>query len=157
MQSEAPITVSTATLEQLAKTVKVPTYDRTKVQAGIVHLGLGNFHRAHMAVYTEKLLAQGDHNDWGICGVGLMPFDTEIRDALKAQDNLYTLITKTGTRVEAQVVGALVEYIFGFDDPAAAVEKMASPTTKIVSLTVTEKGYSQDINTGELDINSAGI
>ena len=71
-----------------------------------------------------------------------MPWDTEIRDALKAQDNLYTLITQTGDRVEATVVGSIVEYIYGVDNAQAVVDKLAAPTTKIVSLTVTEKGYS---------------
>lgn len=77
-----PTSVSTATLGELSKSITVPTYDRSQVKAGIVHLGLGNFHRAHMAMYTEKAIASGQ-NQWGICGVGLMPFDTEIRDALK--------------------------------------------------------------------------
>ena len=71
-----------------------------------------------------------------------MPWDTEIRDALKAQDNLYTLITQTGDRRKAQVVGSIVEYIFGVDNAKEVVDKLAAPTTRIVSLTVTEKGYS---------------
>jgi len=80
-----------------------------------------------------------------------MPWDTEIRDALKAQDNLYTLITQTGDRVEAQVIGSVVEYIYGVDNASAVVNKLADPSTRIVSLTVTEKGYSQDQVTGNLD------
>ena len=80
-----------------------------------------------------------------------MPWDTEIRDALKAQDNLYTLITQTGDRVEAQVVGSIVEYIYGVDNADAVVKRLADPSTRIVSLTVTEKGYSQDQVTGNLD------
>ena len=86
-----------------------------------------------------------------------MPWDTAIRDAMKEQDNLYTLMTKTGDRINAQVVGSIVDYVFGVDDPALAVEKMAAPTTKIVSLTVTEKGYSQDQVTGELLLQDESV
>ena len=71
-----------------------------------------------------------------------MPLDTDIRDSLKAQDNLYTLITQTGDRVKAQVVGSIVEYIYGVDNAARVVKKLADDSTRIVSLTVTEKGYS---------------
>jgi VCBS repeat-containing protein len=83
-----------------------------------------------------------------------MPWDTEIRDALKAQDNLYTLITQTGDRVEGQVVGSIVEYIYGVDNAAEVVQRLANPSTRIVSLTVTEKGYSQDQVTGNLDLKN---
>lgn len=86
-----------------------------------------------------------------------MPWDTAIRDAMKEQDNLYTLMTKTGDRVNAQVVGSVVDYVFSVDEPALAVEKMAAPTTKIVSLTVTEKGYSQDQVTGELLLQDESV
>jgi mannitol 2-dehydrogenase len=150
------IKVSSANLAQIAATMKVPTYDRSAVTAGIVHIGLGNFQRAHQAVYTDKVLAKGA-TEWGICGVGIMPWDAEMRDALKAQDNLYTLMTKTGDRVDAQVVGSVVDYVFAVDQPALAVEKMAAPTTKIVSMTVTEKGYSQDQVTGDLNFEDAAI
>jgi len=128
-------------LPQISQNIPVPKYDRSKVVAGIVHIGLGNFQRAHQAIYTENVLAKGS-TEWGICGIGIMPWDTAIRDAMKEQDNLYTLMTKTGDRVNAQIVGSVVDYVFGVDEPALAVEKMAALTTKIVSMTVTEKGYS---------------
>jgi mannitol 2-dehydrogenase len=124
------------------------------VTAGIVHIGLGNFQRSHQAVYTEQALMKENQAHWGICGVGIMPWDTEIRDALKVQDNLYTLITQTGDRVEAQVVGSIVEYIFGVDNAREVIKKLAAPSTRIVSLTVTEKGYSQDQVTGDLDLKN---
>ena len=89
-----------ANLKRIGQNIKVPTYDRSKVSAGIVHIGLGNFSRAHQAIYTEEVLAKGS-TEWGICGIGIMPGDSEMRDALKAQDNLYTLMTKTGNRVNA--------------------------------------------------------
>ena len=149
MQADGSIKLTQANLHEISKTIPVPQYDRSKVVAGIVHIGLGNFQRAHQAIYTENVLAKGS-TEWGICGIGIMPWDTAIRDAMKEQDNLYTLMTKTGDRVNAQVVGSVVDYVFGVDEPALAVEKMAAPTTKIVSMTVTEKGYSQDQVTGEL-------
>lgn len=86
-----------------------------------------------------------------------MPWDTEIRDALKAQDNLYTLITQTGDRVDAQVIGSIVEYIYGVDNAKTVVDKLAAPSTRIVSLTVTEKGYSQDQVTGDLDTRNENV
>jgi mannitol 2-dehydrogenase len=140
-------------LDILASKIKTPQYNRSLVLPGIVHIGLGNFQRSHQAIYTEKVLEKGNI-EWGICGVGIMPWDSEIRDALKAQDNMYTLVSQTGDRVEAQIVGSVVEYIYGVDNAKAVVEKLAAPTTRIVSLTVTEKGYSQDQVTGDLDFSN---
>lgn len=137
--------------------MKTPQYNRSFVKPGIVHIGLGNFQRSHQAVYTEKVLEKSEGSDWGICGVGIMPWDSEIRDALKSQDNLYTLVTQTGDRVEAQIVGSIVEYIYGVDNAQAVVDQLAAPTTRIVSLTVTEKGYSQDQVTGDLDLTNDGV
>lgn len=85
--------INSKNLKALSAKVKVPKYDRSQVTASMVHIGLGNFQRSHQAAYTDKALERADQSCWGICGVGIMPWDTEIRDALKAQDNLYTLIT----------------------------------------------------------------
>ena len=77
-----------------APAVSLPPYDRTGVRVGIVHLGVGGFHRAHQALAVDELLRRGEARDWGICGVGLLPGDAAMRDALHAQDGLYTLVTK---------------------------------------------------------------
>ncbi len=129
--------------------VQVKGYDRSKVSAGIVHVGVGGFHRAHQAVVVDDLLAEG-HHEWGILGVGVMPGDRLLRDALTAQDCAYTLVTKhtDGTR-DARVIGSIVGYLFAPEDPEAVVRTMADPATRIVSLTITEGGYAIDDATGE--------
>ena len=130
--------------------VSVPTYDRSALRTGVVHFGIGGFHRAHEAMYVDALMNQGSALDWGIVGVGLMPGDARMRDALAAQDNLYTLVVKhPDGRLEPRVIGSITEYLYAPDDPEAVVEKMADPGTRIVSLTVTEGGYSTDPVTGE--------
>ena len=147
-----PTPLSTAALGSLGPEVSVPTYDRSAVTAGIVHIGVGGFHRAHQAMYLDRLMERGEALDLGICGIGVLPGDARMRDALKAQDGLYTLVLKhpDGT-FEARVVGSIVDYLFAPDDPEAAVEKMADPATRIVSLTVTEGGYDVHPVTGEFD------
>jgi mannitol 2-dehydrogenase len=142
----------TATLTSLAGSLPVPTYDRSRVRAGIVHLGVGAFHRSHQAMYVDRLLQQGQAQDWGICGVGVLPSDRRMAEVMAAQDGLYTLVVKhaDGT-FEPRVVGSIVEYLLAPDDPDAVIEKMAAETTRIVSLTVTEGGYNIDPVTGEFD------
>jgi mannitol 2-dehydrogenase len=127
-----------------------PAYDRAQVTTGVVHFGVGGFHRAHQAVYHDRLMNAGTALDWGICGVGVMPADRRMKEALEAQDGLYTLVVKhaDGT-YEPRVIGAITEYRFAPDDPEAVVEKLADPATRIVSLTVTEGGYAIDPVTGE--------
>lgn len=124
--------------------IPVPAYDRGEVRAGIVHLGVGGFHRAHEAMYVDRLLALGERS-WGVCGVGTETFDRRMAEVLKAQQGLYTLLLKhpDGT-VEPRVIGSLVDYLYAPDDPVAVVERMAAPSTHIVSLTITEGGYLVD-------------
>lgn len=140
-----------ATLSELDPSVATPTYDRSVVTTGIVHFGVGNFHRAHQAMYLDQILARGD-SGWAICGVGVLPGDRAMRDALRAQDNLYTLVTNApdGTQ-EARVIGAIHEYLYAPDDPNAVLDRLADPATRIVSLTITEGGYSLNDTTGEFD------
>jgi mannitol 2-dehydrogenase len=135
--------------------VQLPGYDRTELTAGIVHFGVGGFHRAHQALVIDRLLNQGLAKEWAICGVGLMPGDKRMQEVLAAQDCLYTLVEKSadGTR-EARVIGSIIEYLFAPDDPEAVLEKLASPTTRIVSLTVTEGGYNISPVTGEFDLST---
>lgn len=132
--------------------VSAPTYDRNCVRTGIVHLGVGGFHRSHQAMYLDRLMAEGKALDWGICGVGVLPSDRRMRDTMQAQDCLYTLVVKhPDGSLEPRVIGSIVQYLFAPDDPEAVIEKLADEQTRIVSLTVTEGGYNFHAVTGEFD------
>ena len=147
-----PQPLNAQTLAHLSGQLPVPGYDRDLVTPGVVHFGVGGFHRAHQAMYHDRLLNQGTALDWGICGVGVMAADRRMKEALDAQDGLYTLVLKhsDGT-YEPRVIGSIVEYLFAPDDPEAVIEKMAAPSTRIVSLTITEGGYNVNDVTGEFD------
>jgi mannitol 2-dehydrogenase len=136
-------TLCRATLNRVP--IDKPTYDREDVGIGIVHFGVGGFHRAHQAMYIDRLLEKGLAKAWGICGVGVMPADRKMKEALDAQDGLYTLVLENpdGTR-DARVIGSIVDYLYAPDDPEAVIELLAAPTTRIVSLTITEGGYNID-------------
>lgn len=140
--------LTAAALPSLAANVSVPTYDRAAVRTRIVHFGVGGFHRAHEAMYLDRLLEAGN-TEWALCGVGVLSFDAAMRDALRAQDTLYTLVTEApdGTST-ARVVGSIAQYLFAPDDPEAVVAKLADADTAIVSLTITEGGYGIDDATG---------
>ncbi|MFI6602961.1 mannitol dehydrogenase family protein [Nonomuraea sp. NPDC050536] len=146
------------TVARLPEGVAVPSYDRSRLTVGIVHFGVGGFHRSHQAMYLDRLMNEGKAHDWAICGVGVLPGDARMRDALAAQDGLYTLVVKhpDGTR-EARVIGSIAEYLFAPDDPEAVIEKMADPAVRIVSLTVTEGGYNIHPVTGAFDAESPAI
>jgi mannitol 2-dehydrogenase len=150
--------LTTSSLPSLAGTVSVPAYDRSRLRAGIVHLGVGAFHRSHQAMYLDRLLERGEAEEWAICGVGVLPSDRRMAEVMAAQDGLYTLVVKHADgSLEARVVGSIVEYLLAPDDPDAVVEKMAAETTRIVSLTVTEGGYNTDPVTGEFDAADPGV
>ncbi len=133
--------LSSSTLAQIP--ISKPSYDRDEIGVGIVHFGVGGFHRAHQAMYVDRLLEKGVAGEWGICGVGVMPSDRKMADVLDAQDGLYTLILENpdGTR-DARVIGSIVDYRYAPDDPESVIELLAAPTTRIVSLTITEGGYN---------------
>ncbi|MEO7235583.1 MAG: mannitol dehydrogenase family protein [Lapillicoccus sp.] len=140
------------TLESLSDGVARPGYDRSQVVPGIVHFGVGGFHRAHQAMYLDTLMNQGRALDWGIVGVGTMPQDARMRDVLTAQDGLYTLVLKhPDGRREPRVIGSLLRYLLAADDPGAVLTAMTAASTRIVSLTITEGGYLFHPATGELD------
>ena len=149
------IIVRQENLTQLSSVAKVPVYDRAKIKAGIVHIGIGGFHRAHQAFYCDQLLHQNESVDWGICGVALLERDDKIYQTLKRQDGLYTLIVKEldGTW-NPRIIGSLVEYLFAPEDPQAVIAKIADSDTKIVSLTITEGGYNIDEATGEFNLKN---
>ncbi|GGK91121.1 mannitol dehydrogenase family protein [Mangrovihabitans endophyticus] len=137
-------------LASLPEDLPVPAYDRTRLRVGIVHFGVGGFHRAHQAMYLDRLMTKGEALDWAICGVGVMPADRRMQQAMDAQDGLYTLVVKhPDGALEPRVIGSIAEYLFAPDDPEAVIEKMAGPDVRIVSLTVTEGGYNINAVTGE--------
>ncbi|MGN9788889.1 mannitol dehydrogenase family protein [Nonomuraea sp. ZG12] len=146
------------TVGTLSGRVAVPAYDRSALTVGIVHFGVGGFHRAHQAMYLDRLMNEGKAHDWAICGVGVLPGDVRMRDALTAQDGLYTLVRKHADKTyEARVIGSIIDYLFAPDDPEAVVEKMADPAVRIVSLTITEGGYNIHPVTGEFDAQAPAI
>jgi mannitol 2-dehydrogenase len=132
--------------------VPVPSYDRGRLRVGIVHFGVGGFHRAHQAMYLDALMNDEAALDWAICGVGVLSSDKRMAEVMREQDCLYTLVVKhPDGALEPRVIGSVVDYLFAPDDPAAVVARMADPGTRIVSLTVTEGGYHVHPVTGELD------
>jgi len=134
------------------------TYDRAKARIGIVHFGVGGFHRAHQAMYLDQLMNRGEALDWGICGVGVMPADIRIRDALKSQDCLYSLMVKNPHgRYEASVIGSILDFKYAPDDPEAVIELMASKGVRIVSLTITEGGYNFHHVTGKFNLDNPDV
>lgn len=134
------VRLSGATLGRLP--IEGPGYDRGAVGVGIAHFGVGGFHRSHQAMYIDRLLESGRAQEWGICGIGVMPADRRMRDMLRAQDGLYTLVLEhPDGRRDARVIGSIVGYRYAPDDPLAVVELLAAPTTRIISMTITEGGY----------------
>ncbi|MGO2559606.1 mannitol dehydrogenase family protein [Brachybacterium sp.] len=138
--------------------VAVPAYPLRERAVGIVHFGVGGFHRAHQAMFLDRLMNAGRDRDWAICGVGLLPGDARMRDALTSQDGLYTLVTKApdGTR-DPRVVGSIAKYLFAPDDPEAVLAQMTDPAVRIVSLTVTEGGYNYNPSTGQFQFETEAV
>jgi len=147
-----------ASLAALPEQVGRPTYDRSRVRVGIVHVGVGGFHRAHQAMYLDGLMNRGEAMDWGICGVGVMPADRRMRDALNGQDRLYTLVLKNPDgRYAASVIGSIIDYRYAPDDPEAVLEIMAAPAVRIVSLTITVGSYNLHQVTGEFNLDHPDV
>jgi mannitol 2-dehydrogenase len=155
-----PIALSAATLGEIGAdgVVGVPTYDRSTLTVGIIHFGVGGFHRAHQAMVIERLLERGEARDFAICGIGVLPQDKHMAEVMCEQDGLYTLVLKhSDGRRDARVIGSIIDYVFAPDDPAVVVERMASPDVRIVSMTVTEGGYNFDQVTGEFMSSNADV
>ncbi len=137
-------------LSKLAAHIKRPAYTQADTRQGIVHIGVGGFHRAHQAYYTDALMNTGEGLDWAICGAGLRSDDRAMRDALAHQDALYTLVELgDGNDHEVRVIAAISGMLLGEDSPQALIDKLADPAIRIVSLTITEGGYCIDDSTGE--------
>ncbi|MBU1346825.1 MAG: mannitol dehydrogenase family protein [Alphaproteobacteria bacterium] len=139
--------LSQATLSSLPAQVARPAYDRAAVQTGVVHLGIGAFHRAHQAVVFDDALAAGDLR-WGVVGASLR--SPGVRDQLVPQDGLYGLHVRDGDGAAVRIIGAVQDVLVAPEDPAALLERMAAPDTHLITLTVTEKGYRLDPASGAL-------
>ena len=137
-------------LQHLAPEVVLPAYALSDTRQGIAHIGVGGFHRAHQAYYTDALMNTGEGLDWAICGVGLRAEDRRARDDLKEQDYLFTLFELGDTDdTEVRVIGAIRDMLLAEDGAQALIDKLASPEIRIVSLTITEGGYCIDDSNGE--------
>ena len=159
---------------------KGPTYDRSSENySRIAHVGVGGFHRSHQAVYTDDLLGltRGQHakakeggkegekeggepgrpdDRWAICGVGLMVWDKKMYEALKTQDYMYTVLFRSQEGNDARVVGSILDFVFAPEDYQALFKTLADPSTRIVSLTITEKGYCQKVD-GNLNMDDVNV
>ncbi|MFP7671773.1 mannitol dehydrogenase family protein [Marivita sp. S0852] len=143
--------LSNATLASFAPDVRVPRYDRAALTPGIVHIGLGNFHRAHQAWYLHRLFDQGLSMDWAIVGAGVRAADAAQREKLLAQDCLTTLIELDPSHLSVEITGAMIDYVPVEAQNTALIAKMADPDIRIVALTVTEGGYYLNSTTGGFD------
>ncbi|MCS3870599.1 mannitol 2-dehydrogenase [Chryseobacterium ginsenosidimutans] len=133
-------------------------YDSKTIKSGILHVGVGNFHRAHQQFYTDQLLKNEDQQHWGICGVCLLPSDEKIVNNLRSQNLDYTLtICGRDGKDEIHKIGSLTELIWGIEDPKAVVDKIADRAIKIITLTITEGGYNLDKETNEFNLNDEKI
>ena len=137
-------------LDNLTPKVAKPTYLDSDTQHGIAHFGVGGFHRAHQAFYTDALMDQGRDLDWSICGIGLRPEDRKVRDDLAGQAYLYTLFELGDSDdTQSRIIGSISDMLLAEDSIQAVIDKLASPHIRIVSLTITEGGYCIDDSTGE--------
>jgi mannitol 2-dehydrogenase len=142
------MTLSNATLVSLPSAVEAPVYNRAGLRPGIVHIGCGNFHRAHMAVYLDDLFQLGKGHDWAILGAGVREGDARMRDTLVSQDCLSSVIERSPGTLSARVIGAMTGFIPVEVGNGSLIAAMSDPAIKIVSLTVTEGGYYIDPKTG---------
>ena len=136
-------------LDQLSPDIGRPEYDRSVLKAGILHVGVGNFHRAHMAWYLDRLFASGRDHDWALVGAGVRPGDAAMRDRLAEQDWLSTLVELDPEGLSARVLGSMIDFLPV--DPKAVVAAMSDRAIRIVSLTITEGGYYVDAKTDGFD------
>lgn len=144
-------------MNKVVPTVALPAYNRAHLTPGIIHIGLGNFHRAHMAVYLDDLFALGEDHDWALLGAGVREGDAKMRDAMLAQDCLSTVIELDPDGKSVRRIGAMTDFIVVQADNAALIAAMTKPEIRIVSLTVTEGGYFIDPATGEFDPTAPDI
>ena len=150
------IKLNASTLKSLPASIKRPTYDRSQLTAGIVHIGLGNFHRAHQSWYLHRLMEAGLAHDWGIIGAGVRAGDADMRARLLSQDCMTTLIEKDPAGGSAEIVGSMIDFLPVEDSNRTLIATMSDPAIRIVSMTVTEGGYFLDA-AGKLDTSHPDV
>ena len=138
-----PVILSASTLSEIGRTAAVPAYPRSALSGGILHFGVGNFHRAHQAVYLDDLFNLGRDHDWAIVGAGVRAADETMRQKLMAQDWLTTVVEQEAAASTARVTGTMLDYLKP-GDAIAIINRLADPAIRIVSLTITEGGYYID-------------
>ncbi|MEE6179877.1 mannitol dehydrogenase family protein [Mycobacterium sp. 050134] len=152
---ECGVPLSNATLRLHSRRIAVPTYERSALHRGVVHIGAGNFHRAHQAVYFDDLARSGISDRWGVTGVSL--HSPTAKDLLSAQDGLYTVVQRGHDRQAARVVGSIGSVHYAPNDSTAVRAALADPQTRVVSLTITGNGYFLDPVTDEFDANHPDV
>lgn len=152
-----PIPLNQYNLRELGNRMPVPNYSRASHSADIVHIGVGGFHRAHLAFYLHQLKKR-DNVPWNIIGIGLREADAKLYDIFKIQDHLYTLMVKhPDGKIDPEVIGSIVDFKIGITDPEPVICQMANVDTRIVSLTITEGGYNFNPTTGEFNFDNPDI
>ena len=155
---ENTILLNQRNLTQITDRLSNINYDRNKLKSGIVHIGVGGFHRSHLAFYAHMLQEKYNAHEWGICGIGLREGDRKIYDVLKKQNGLYTLIVKHNDgKIISKIIGSINDILLAVDNPVFVIDRMADPATKIISLTITEGGYNFNPSTGEFDFENPDI
>jgi fructuronate reductase len=144
--------LSAAVLADLPEDIRRPSYDRGAIRTGVIHLGIGAFHRAHQAVLFEAALEAGDMR-WGVCGVSLR--SAAVRDQLEPQDGLYSLVERDAAGERVRIIGAVRDALVAPENPEAVIAALASPDVHLVTLTITEKGYR--LTGGSLDFSDPEI
>jgi len=157
LQEQVAVKLSSAGLDKLPDTIVRPRYDRATLRPGIVHIGVGNFHRAHQAWYLHRLMQDGLALDWAIVGAGVRAYDAGMREKLLAQDCLTTLIELDPSGTSAEVVGSMIDYLPIETGNGPLIAQMADPAIRIVALTVTEGGYYIDPVTNGFDASHPDI
>jgi len=150
-----PQKLDMTTLSSLPASIARPAFDRAKLSPGILHIGVGNFHRAHQAVYLNRLFEAGEGYDWAIVGAGLMPYDEAMRERLSEQDWLTTVVELDPDGLNAHICGSMIDFVE--IDPGILVKRLCQPDIRIVSLTITEGGYFVDPNSGGFDVSNPEI
>ena len=150
--------VNSENLSKIQNHISCPKYDRQNKKTGIVHIGVGGFHRSHQAFYLHQYLSKQMDKDWAICGIGLRKEDHHMAIVMEEQDCLYTLITQHPDGKEnIEIIGSITDYILAPEDPSKAIDKMAHSDTKIVSLTITEGAYNFNPSNGQFDFENPDI
>jgi mannitol 2-dehydrogenase len=151
LMTKNAVPLNRATLTELSPDIPRPAYSREDLSPGIVHIGVGNFHRAHQAWYLHRLMNDGRARDWAIIGAGVRGGDAVMREKLAAQDHLTTLIELRPDGTSAEICGSMIDFLPVESGNAALIAQMADPAIRIVSLTVTEGGYFVNPGTGAFD------